>query len=450
VFLKKIPLFNKLILGLALSIVALVSLLMVSYDTSDKLYKSFSWVEHTYKVQAELETLILLLTKQESATRRFIITNDERSLWDINTTSKNINERLTILNSLINDNPLQVQRLFTLKMLFQKKLYYLYESINVKKSKDYRNGDLIHLVQEGNTYMSQIMLLKNTMENEEENLLKLRQNNAYLHMLHTNYSIYLAGILSVTCITLILFIIYKERAKQLKIEQELKALDLNKNKFFSIISHDLRGPANGIVKLTGFLKDENTSKEESAQIISLIESASIKLVNLLENLLTWARLQMTNNEFVPERQNMREVVQLAIESLKVNASLKEIHIENHLKEDPILADKNMVTTAFRNLISNSIKFTHPRGNISIYSERTDKHIHFFIKDNGIGMSEDIKNSLFKIGKNKSLNGTANEKGTGLGLILCKEFIEKNSGMISVESRINEGCNFKISFPMLHV
>ena len=119
---KKISLFNKLIFGLALSIIALLSLLFVSYDTSEKLYSSFSWVEHTYKVQAKLETLVLLLTKQESDTRRFIITNDERSLWNVNENSNSINKELNNLCLLMADNPDQAARCRTLKSLFQKKL----------------------------------------------------------------------------------------------------------------------------------------------------------------------------------------------------------------------------------------------------------------------------------------------------------------------------------------
>ncbi len=400
-------------------------------------------------MQQKLETLVLLLVKEESSGRRFIITGDERSLWDIDETSHTINKQLSELSVLVNDNKDQVERCLFLERLFQKKLSYVYQSVNLKKSGKYKQEDLIQIVQEGSIYMSQIMLLKNRMELEEDQLLKERQGKAYQELEHTNSTIIISALISLVSITLITIIIYKERNKQTRIEEELKALNFNKNKFFSIISHDLRGPANGIVKLIGFLRDKNSTPEDTEHIIGLIEKSSFKLVSLLENLLRWARIQMDNYEYKPKILNIADICHRVTESLRINASLKNIAIETSLKNDYIMADEDMIETAIRNIISNSIKFTHSNGKISISTLLSKNSVSIIIRDTGIGMSEETINNLFKLERASSTKGTANEVGSGLGLLLCKEFIEKNSGTITIQSKINEGSIFILNFPIVN-
>lgn len=169
---------------------------------------------------------------------------------------------------------------------------------------------------------------------------------------------------------------------------------------------------------------------------------------LLDQLLTWSRTQQGTISYKPEKLDLLDLAMNTIELFDENASQKNISIRCDIKKgDQVLADHNMTETIFRNLISNAVKFTHPGGAVTITACDKDKFIEIVISDNGIGISEEQQQQLFRIRDNKTSNiGTKGEKGTGLGLVLCKEFVEKHGGNIRAEKNPGQGSKFIFTLP----
>lgn len=234
-------------------------------------------------------------------------------------------------------------------------------------------------------------------------------------------------------------------------ESRLKELNASKDKFFSIISHDLRSP---FTSITGFaevmLEDIDTlSKEEIKEFTGSIHKSSKNIQNLLENLLQWSKIQTGRIEFNPINFDLNNLVNEVIALYHVNAARKKITLTADINEQYNLnADKFMIDTIIRNLVSNSIKFTPQGGEIIIKAEENEENkLLISIADNGVGMKEEILAKLFKIDEHVTTKGTEKEKGSGLGLILCKEFVEKHAGKIWAESKLEEGSVFKLTIPL---
>lgn len=238
--------------------------------------------------------------------------------------------------------------------------------------------------------------------------------------------------------------------KILQQNKELQKLIATKDKLFSIIAHDLRSPFNNILGFSEFLFENLKDIEiaESEKYLGNINLSAKNTLVLLDNLLNWAKSQTGQINFKPEKVVLSSIIQGIIELLNPNVKSKNISL-NYLHSDEIevFADLNMIKTILRNLISNAIKFTNSNGEINVYALQKDKFIEIAVSDNGVGMNEETRNKLFRSETNESTNGTANEKGSGLGLILCKEFIEKHGGKIWVESEEGKGSDFKFTLPL---
>lgn len=232
-------------------------------------------------------------------------------------------------------------------------------------------------------------------------------------------------------------------------ERGLKELNATKDIFFSILAHDLRGPFNAFINLSELLAENQISftPEETSKLLSKMHSSALNLYKLLENLLDWASMQNNTMGFVPEVLKLSSILEKDEQLLKDEASGKgiELSIEN-FKKGKIYVDKYMVQTVFRNLIFNAIKFTHEGGKIWVCSKENESFFEFEISDNGTGIPLKVKDKLFKIEYRQSSKGTKNELGTGLGLIICKEFVEKNKGSIRVESIEDKGSSFFFTLP----
>lgn len=232
-------------------------------------------------------------------------------------------------------------------------------------------------------------------------------------------------------------------------EIQIKKLLSDKDTFFSIIAHDLKGPFSGIIGLSELLleKDNDLNPKETNEFIQLIHQSSKDTYSLLENLLTWAQSQTGNIEFSPKELEIISVTDKTINLLANIAKNKSITIESKIENNQyVFADKDMLETIFRNLISNAIKFTQPNGEVLLSMTKEDQQTVFSVKDNGIGIAPEKAAELFIINHRHTTLGTIDETGTGLGLMLCKEFIEKHGGVLWVESEIGKGSNFKFSIP----
>lgn len=230
---------------------------------------------------------------------------------------------------------------------------------------------------------------------------------------------------------------------------ELQQLNATKDKFFSIISHDLKGPLNSLTSFSGLLINyfDSLSKEEIQTLAKDLDKSLKNLFALLENLLEWSRSQTGAIEFKPEAFNLSELVQENIDLLNAQAHTKEITL-HYANAQPItvMAHKNSVTTVIRNLISNAIKFTPKGGTITLSATKSNEEALISISDTGVGMSIEVIDKIFRIDAKHSTKGTADEKGTGLGLVLCKDFVEKNKGSIGVQSEEGKGSTFYFTLP----
>ncbi len=232
-----------------------------------------------------------------------------------------------------------------------------------------------------------------------------------------------------------------------KYSEELQELNATKDKFFSIIAHDLKTPFNSILGLSEIMKDEAKHLDIATieEYAGMIYSTSKNTFRLLENLLDWARIQQSRMTFNPGPILLKKLVGEAVELMIEKANSKQIAIINFIPENLIVvADEDMLKTIFRNLVSNALKFTSANGKVEIKAVSTAHSIEISVKDTGTGIKQEDIGKLFKIDSNFSKRGTENEKGTGLGLMLCKEFVEKHGGKIWVESEEGKGSKFCFS------
>lgn len=236
-------------------------------------------------------------------------------------------------------------------------------------------------------------------------------------------------------------------------KKHLEKLNQTKDKFFSIIAHDLKNPLNNIKNLANMLNDignDKLSDSEIKHIYKLLKDSTKQTSELLDNLLEWSRLQTGSISLNPQKVFLSLLIIKSIKIVQFNAEAKNIKIDfiNQIENEPkISLDERMIETVVRNLLSNAIKFTPNNGSIQVYQKLSNDGMLLSIKDNGIGIDERLKNKLFKIRENISTKGTNNEKGSGLGLVLIKEFIDKHKGDIWFESEKGYGSTFHFFLPM---
>ena len=250
----------------------------------------------------------------------------------------------------------------------------------------------------------------------------------------------------------------KEIARQKEeIEEQKNALEeLNaaKNKLFTIIGHDLKNPMTALMSIVQALLMEyhGLNEEEKHDSLKQVDKAATDLYRLIDNLLQWTNLQTGKTLFEPRRFDLSSLINENINLHRPIAGKKNINLRSSIPDGlTVFADRNMISTVLRNLISNAIKFTHPNGEVKISSneinlEADGKKIEVIVTDNGVGIPSDKLNQLFRIDNTYSTKGTANERGTGLGLLLCHDFIVRNGGRIGVESEKEKGSRFFITLP----
>lgn len=242
----------------------------------------------------------------------------------------------------------------------------------------------------------------------------------------------------------------KEELEVLSKTQELRKLNAEKDKFFSIIAHDLKSPFNSITGFCELLTTQvaNKNYENVCQYSEIILKSSERAMDLLSNLIEWSQSQTGRIKFNPEYFEIVAFIEKNTLMYSDIAGQKSIAIKYNLPHNlTVFADRNMINTVFRNLITNAIKFTMPGGEVNISAEEKQNEIVFSVSDTGVGIPQDSIDQLFQIDQCYSMAGPNNEKGTGLGLILCKEFIEKHDGKIWVESSVGVGTIFNFSLPV---
>jgi PAS domain S-box-containing protein len=249
--------------------------------------------------------------------------------------------------------------------------------------------------------------------------------------------------------------VYEDITQQMKAEIELqnseiqlRELNATKDKFFSIIAHDLRSPFTSIIGLSEMMSIENEMDiAQMREFAEMIFQSSSKTYELIDNLLSWARSQTGKIKNNPSKINLYDLINEMFSIVSEKALMKKISLTNSIEKDSIInADIDLLKTVFRNLITNAIKFSNPNGEVNISLKKSAKKSTIYIKDNGIGIEKENLEDLFRIDVNKISIGKSEEKGNGLGLIICKEFVEKMGGKIYAESEFGKGSKFIFTIP----
>lgn len=239
-------------------------------------------------------------------------------------------------------------------------------------------------------------------------------------------------------------------AQKEAIEQQnmrLEELNAIKDKLFSIISHDFRSPLHSLQGIVELMHTETLSAEETKRILPQLSERLGITLHLLENLLHWAKNQMKGMTVNATTFDIKPVVEESVRLVQIQLAKKQIELQNQLHAMPVHADREMINLVIRNLVSNAVKFTKPRGQITIQAQPIDRYVHISVQDTGLGIAQENLERLFTAAATFTTPGTANEKGTGLGLNLCKDFVVKNGGDIWVESEPGKGTKFTFTIPV---
>lgn len=241
----------------------------------------------------------------------------------------------------------------------------------------------------------------------------------------------------------------RQKKELQRLNRQLTELNATKNRFFSIIAHDLKGAFAPLLSYIELLVEsvEQDNWQDVKQIVLAMQNAGKTNFRLLDNLLSWARLQSEGIEFQPRPLNLAVVVQETLQLLEPIARQKGINLTHTVAPGTtVYADTHMLSTVLRNLVSNALKFTHPRGEVTISAQAAAGEVELVVADTGIGIAPAYLPRLFQIDHNYRRAGTQNERGTGLGLILCKELVEKNGGRIWAESEEKQGTRVYFTLP----
>jgi signal transduction histidine kinase len=318
-------------------------------------------------------------------------------------------------------------------------------------------GSELKLIKLNNSLIAEIRRLiddiKSNIRIQEE-----AQNNSFLNSVR-NSTDFLQNILIVlmilACILAgyIILLAYKNNKFQdhiISLNEKITSDSIQKDKFFSIIGHDLMNPFNALLGFSEMLSEatKKGDKEDSIEYSAIVYQSARRIFNLLQNLLVWSKMQNGKIKYSPKLVKVDELISDSMMIVTPIARNKEIKLSWNVSEDVTATlDSNMIGSVLQNLVTNAIKFTERGGLVTVNAFVESGAINFTVSDTGIGMSEERQNKLFKLDKTSSSKGTDDEVGTGLGLIICKEFVESHQGKIWVESTLGKGSKFCFSIPL---
>jgi len=337
-----------------------------------------------------------------------------------------------------------IQRAITISYLY----FSITDSIYLGASQlnQVKHQQLHFLYQRHNAVLDTIAFeLEKWSNNQEKRASTLYQSSWIYYVGFCIFSFILLMFMIRYCLKAFLTEIKKEEHKN----EKLKELNVTKTKLITIISHDLRNPFNTMLGFTDILV-KNYHKMETEKILRFIKLLNDEAKNafeLLQNLMEWSHSQMNELRFSPEIIDLKLIIEHVVQIVRNQAIQKHITLVNTIQDSYyISADPNYTQTVFLNILTNGIKFTNPGGKIILECSVEENNTVITITDNGIGMNDTLVEKIFCITEKTTRAGTNGEKGTGFGLPLCKELVEKQGGKISVNSKVGEGSNFSVSFP----
>ncbi|MFN6946727.1 MAG: ATP-binding protein [Cytophagaceae bacterium] len=431
-----------------MSISLLVILTVFIIKINNDLQQSFSEVERTYKIINKLESVQNSISQSEASVRAFIINEEQYFINTYKQSSLNTEYLIKEIQKLVSDENVK-EKILDLHELIIKKEQLLTEKLELSIKNEGKDVRLHHgAIEESRKLSEKIDFLLKDIKETEYLLLNQRREKKDNYFNNLVKALVIIGLSSLLTGILAFLALKKDIKERKRVEKDLRDINDNKNKFFTLISHDLKGPIRGIIALTEILHyNTNKNEEQNKKIVYHLHTSSLNLYKLVENLLNWSQIQMDRIDFQPVKFDFSVMVKDTIEQLQLLADEKCIEIKLDCPQDLyVLADRNMIITVLRNLINNAIKFTHEGGVIKISAKSSGSYAEIKVRDNGVGISEEGLKKIFIVGDNYSSSGTIGEKGTGLGLLICKEFIEKNKGTISADSIKGEGSVFTFTIP----
>jgi signal transduction histidine kinase len=453
----KISLENKITLGFILSLLMLIIISIVSYQYIIRLSNDRRKTKQSQEVLTVLSTLISTITEAETAQRGYIITGNDRFLERIDQADLKIINLFQGLKQLASDNPQHHVRIQSIKLLIDSRLRMIKYLATMRRNEGF---DMVKKEIEkgkGRLLQNEIRRQVENMQSAEHIIQAKLEQESNNNTRFTKLVLIFGSLSAFLFFVLVLVIIRRGLIERRLAESEIKRknedllkLSSEKDKFFSIIAHDLRSPFNGFLGLSQRLVEELPvmSMNETKRIAGSLNDSAVATFRLLENLLEWSRMEQGLIPFQPDSIQLRPVIDDCLSVLWESVENKEIEITCDVKNDQtVYADRNMIQTIIRNLVSNAIKFTNRDGHINISAEPVLKNkLELSIKDSGVGMNKEIIENLFKLHINTSRAGTNGEPSTGLGLVLCKEFVEKHNGKIRAKSEEGKGSTFYFTIP----
>ena len=438
---------------------------MVYYQKSLSLVKELNWQigqaaamnniatvysatgKHTLSLEYNLKALEISKGLGQKRNTAILLSNigvDYRQLGQYNKALRYVYNALDIAKEIKNKDIIRN---------FYEELSYIYDAMKDYQRaffylKKYKATDDEILSEEARKNISELWTKFET-EKKEKRIQGLTQHNRIQQLklerqgLVRNFLIVVS--LLILALSVVIYNRYRTKNKaerQLKeSEQKLRAMNISKDKLFSIIAHDLGSPLNSILLSSGFLEKryQTLEEEEVKELLHQIYENTDHIAKLLDNLLKWAVSQLGKLEVEMETLDLSQLTGETIELMMSSAREKNLHLVSHINKNTLVrADKRMVETILRNLVSNAVKYSKNGGKVHIFSQSHQDFLEVAVADSGVGIPPDKLNSLFDLGVHNSTRGTAGEKGIGLGLVLCKEFVEKNRGTIRVESNTDNG------------
>jgi signal transduction histidine kinase len=398
----------------------------------------------------QLELLNHKLAYCESNFRAYVLSGEKDFQYKYEDSRKVINQYKKHLDSLPQEYLEQKEIVYTLKSLLDERINLMQEGIDIfegripdKKGIKKRYARAQHLNNRIEATAEQLVtVLVEKLQQKREEEQELFKSNK----LANQAAIFLSLILAV----MIGLVVRKDLKEKEKSEEQLRILNNQKSQFFSIISHDLRGPTRNTVLLLEMIGNPvyDSSPEESAKMGGMALESARQTQKLVEDLLAWGRLQMDEVGIRTGPLQPFILCEKVCKALQPTATLKNITLENMVPRSLwVQADNNMVEAIIRNLISNAIKFTPESGKVQLRANKCGEFVEVSVEDSGVGISQDAIKKIFDFHTKHSTRGTAGETGSGLGLAVCREFVERNGGSIDVESKPGKGSKFNVRLPV---
>ncbi|SDK69172.1 His Kinase A (phospho-acceptor) domain-containing protein [Catalinimonas alkaloidigena] len=450
---KNTPVWLRSTLNRQIIIIFSLIVLLVTLGAFSALYltnyqnQHFAWTKRRNAAQTALESVSYNISKAESELQYYIITGDS-SYQGLDMYIEYINRDLKRFEETI-DTPKQQRAADSLKNLVTMRMAMLKKTIATRQEAGRTEAQIYLTISKGRYYTQRLHYHIKRMQEAEMALLSQQESKSDSMVTLFKQGSILGGILIIGLSLYAILHVVAEMRRRTRLEKELRERNDNKDKFFSIIGHDLKAPFNSLVGLSQLMltPSANMSDEERKRLTEMMAESAQRTRRLLENLLSWARIQMDRDEILPVSFDLRELVAEEVEYSSNMAQQKKITLLNKIPANcGAYADRNMIAAAVRNLISNALKFSQTDTEVTVSATRRWNYLEIAVTDQGIGMAPETQAKLFRIEEHLTTKGTQNESGTGLGLILCKEMIERNGGQIWVESQEGLGTTFFFSLP----